>query len=86
MTRINRAYVKRLEDLIVQLDSTFSDIEAAQVTSSSNLPMKSEGSKAPSLERDMPLLHKEAEAIRCRRARGIVKRGQTNKSNGCPDE
>jgi hypothetical protein len=24
MTRINRAYVKRLEDLIVQLDATFS--------------------------------------------------------------
>jgi hypothetical protein len=30
MTRINRAYVKRLENLIVQLVSTFSDIETAR--------------------------------------------------------
>jgi hypothetical protein len=30
MTRINRAYVKRLENLILQLDATFSDIETAR--------------------------------------------------------
>jgi hypothetical protein len=35
----------------------------------------------------MPLLHKEAEAIRASRtARGAVKRGQANKSNGCSRE
>lgn len=67
--RINLAYVRRLEDLILQ----FSELENA----------RAEGN----LARHMPLLHREAEAIRAsRRARGIVKRGQTNKSNGCPDE
>jgi hypothetical protein len=66
--RINLAYVRRLEDLILQ----FSELENARAKGG--------------LARHMPLLHKEAEAIRCRRARGIVKRGQTNKSNGCPSE
>jgi hypothetical protein len=50
MTRINRAYVKRLEDLILQLDSTFSDIETARAKGY--------------LARDMPVLHKEADRIR----------------------
>ena len=30
MTRINRAYVKKLKDLILQLDATFSDLDAAR--------------------------------------------------------
>ncbi|WP_041357563.1 hypothetical protein [Nitrobacter hamburgensis] len=53
MTRINRAYVKRLENLILQLDATFSDIETARAKGY--------------LARDMPLLHKEADAIRASR-------------------
>jgi hypothetical protein len=67
--RINLAYVRRLEDLILQL----AEIENARAKGD--------------LARHMPLLHKEAEAIRAsRRARGTVKRGQTNKSNGCSHE
>ncbi len=50
MTRINRFYVKRLEDLIVQLDSTFSDIESSHTKGY--------------LARDMAALHKEADRIR----------------------
>jgi hypothetical protein len=62
MTRINRAYVKRLEDLIMQLDSTFSDIETAR--------------DKGYLARDMPALHMEADRIRAgRHARnGLTKR------------
>lgn len=48
--RINRAYVKRLEDLIVQLDSTFSDIESSHTKGY--------------LSRDMHALRKEADRIR----------------------
>jgi hypothetical protein len=50
MTRINRAYVRRLEDLIMQLDSTFSDIESSHTKGY--------------LSRDMAILHKEADRIR----------------------
>jgi len=53
MPLINRQYVKRLEDLILQLDATFSDLEAAR--------------RKGYLVRDMPLLHKEADGIRARR-------------------
>ena len=53
MTRINRAYIKRLENLTLQLDATFSDIETARAKGY--------------LARDMPLLHKEADAIRASR-------------------
>jgi hypothetical protein len=68
MTRINCAYVKRLEDLIVQLDATFSDIETARAKDY--------------LARDMPLLDKEADAIRTsRRAHDGLKSGPKNKSN-----
>jgi hypothetical protein len=64
--KINLAYVRRLEDLILQ----FSELENAR--------------NKGGLARDMPLLHKEAEAIRAsRRARGTLRRGQANKSNGC---
>jgi hypothetical protein len=67
--KINLAYVRRLEDLILQL----AELENA----------RAEGN----LARRMPLLHKEADAIRAsRRARGTVKRGQTNKSNSCSHE
>ena len=48
--KINRAYVKRLEDLIMQLDSTFSDIESSHTKGY--------------LSRDMAVLHKEADRIR----------------------
>ena len=49
---------KRLEDLIVQLDATFSDVEAAR--------------RKGYLARDMPLLHKEADAIRAGRLARIT--------------
>jgi hypothetical protein len=48
--RINRAYVRRLEDLIMQLDSTFSDIESSHTKGY--------------LSRDMAVLRKEADRIR----------------------
>jgi hypothetical protein len=48
--KINRAYVKRFEDLIMQLDSTFSDIESSNTKGY--------------LSRDMAVLHKEADRIR----------------------
>ncbi len=48
--KMNRAYVKKLEDLIFQLDSTFSDIETAR--------------EKGYLARDMPVLNKEADRIR----------------------
>lgn len=50
MPRINRAYVTRLEDLIMQLDSTFSDIESSHTKGY--------------LSRDMAVFHKEAGRIR----------------------
>jgi hypothetical protein len=54
--RMNRAYVKRLENLILRLDCTLSDLDAERATAN--------------LERDMPLLRKLADAIRAsRRAR-----------------
>jgi hypothetical protein len=62
MTRINRAYVKRLENLILQLDATLSDIETARAKGY--------------LARDMPLLHKEADAIRASRAARATTRKQ----------
>ena len=65
MGRINRTYVKELEDLILQLDSTFSDIESS----------KAKGY----ITRDMPRLHKAADGIRDRR-RGTMKSGRTKKS------
>jgi hypothetical protein len=68
MTRINRAYIKRLENLTLQLDATFSDIETARAKGY--------------LARDMPLLHKEADAIRASgRPRDSLKSGTKNKSN-----
>lgn len=73
MTRINRIYVRRLEDLIVQLDSTFSDIESSHTKGY--------------LARDMAVLHKEADALRAsRKARDTVKRGQSSKRKSCPGE
>jgi hypothetical protein len=73
MTRINRIYVRRLEDLIVQLDSTFSDIESSHTKGY--------------LARDMLALHKEADAIRAsRKARDTVKRRQSSKRKSCPGE
>ena len=60
--KMNRAYVKRLEDLIVQLDATFCDLEAA-------------GRKGY-LTRDMPSLHKEADGIRANRLSRISTRRQ----------
>lgn len=73
MTRINRAYVKRLEDLIMQLDSTFSDIESSHTKGY--------------LSRDMLALHKEADTIRAARsAHDTVRRGRTNKGNSRPGE
>jgi hypothetical protein len=53
MTRINRAYVKRLEDLILRLDATLTDPDPEQASQS--------------LERDMPALRKEADLIRAAR-------------------
>ncbi|MEH6951161.1 hypothetical protein V4R08_07390 [Nitrobacter sp. NHB1] len=68
MTRINRAYVKRLENLILQFDSTFSDIESSRAKGD--------------LARDMPVLHKEADAIRAsRKPRDSLNNGPKNKSN-----
>jgi hypothetical protein len=62
--KINLAYVRRLEELILQ----FSDLENARAKGD--------------LARDMPLLHKEAEAIRASRsARHSLRNGQKNKSN-----
>jgi len=58
-------YVKGLEDLILQLDATFSDLEAAK--------------RKGYLFRDMPLLHRAADGIRTKR--GTVKSGRENKSN-----
>jgi hypothetical protein len=56
MTRINRMYVRRLEDLILRLDDTLSELDPAHATAS--------------MERDMPVLRKEADRIRnSRRAR-----------------
>lgn len=46
-------YTKRLEDLILTLDSTFSDIEAAR--------------RKGYLRRDIPILHKQADEIRAKR-------------------
>jgi hypothetical protein len=61
--KMNRAYVKRLEDLIMQLDATFSDLEAAR--------------RKGYLARDMPILHKEADAIRAGRNARLPKHKQT---------
>jgi hypothetical protein len=73
MTRINRAYVRRLEDLILQIDATLSELEPARALGG--------------MERDMPVLRREADRIRdCRNARVTAGRGQANKSNGCTDE
>lgn len=47
-------YTKRLENLILTLDSTFSDIESSRAKGY--------------LRRDMPILRKEADAIRAKRA------------------
>jgi hypothetical protein len=52
--KMNRAYVRRLEDLIVHLDATLSDMEAAE--------------RKGYLTRDMPALHREADRIRGSRA------------------
>ena len=71
MPLVNRAYVKKLEDLILQLDSTFSDIESSRTKGY--------------IARDMPRLHKMADAIAARR-RATVKRGRSNKGNRRPDE
>jgi hypothetical protein len=54
MTRVNRAYVKRLEDLILQIDATLSELEPARASSG--------------MERDMPLLRREADRIRAGRS------------------
>jgi hypothetical protein len=48
--------IKHLEDLILTLDGTFSDIEASR--------------RKGYLRRDMPILHAEADAIRAKRAGG----------------
>ena len=54
--KINRAYVKRLENLIIRLDCTLCDLDSERATGN--------------LERDMPVLRKLADAIRAsRRAR-----------------
>jgi hypothetical protein len=45
-----RAYIKGLENLIIRLDCTLSDLDAERATGS--------------LERDMPVLRKEADRIR----------------------
>jgi hypothetical protein len=73
MIRINRAYVKRLENLILLLDAALSDTDAGRATAN--------------LERDMPVLRKEADAIRaCRAARERVRSNQKSKSNNCRAE
>lgn len=54
---------KDLEDLLLQLDATFSDIESAR--------------RKGYLVRDMPKLHKAADGIRAKRA--AVKGGRVNK-------
>lgn len=54
MNRINRAYVKRLEDLILRLDDTLSELDLAHATAS--------------MERDMPLLRRETDRIRAGRS------------------
>jgi zincin-like metallopeptidase len=56
-------YVKRLEDLIVQLDATFSDLEAAR--------------RKSFLARDMPLLHRRPTQSRPAGMRGFPKHKQT---------
>jgi hypothetical protein len=68
MTRINRAYVRRLKDLIVQLDSTFSDIESSHTKGYLSL--------------DMHSLHKEADRIRAgRHARNALKKRESGKDS-----
>lgn len=55
MTRVNRMYVRRLEDLILRIDDTLSELDPAHATAG--------------MERDMPVLRKEADRIRaCRNA------------------
>jgi len=60
--RMNRAYVKRLENVILRLDCTLSDLDAERATGN--------------LERDMPVLRRLAYAIRASR-RAREKREQT---------
>jgi hypothetical protein len=60
MAKLNRSYIKRLEDLILQLDSTFSDLETAK--------------RKGYLARDMPRLHKVADGIRDRRKARVIKK------------
>jgi hypothetical protein len=62
--RTNLAYVRRLEDLILQ----FSELENARAKGG--------------LARDMPLLHREAEAIRAsRQARDGLRSRRNNQSS-----
>jgi hypothetical protein len=58
MARLNRAYVKKLEDLILQLDTMFSDIETAW--------------EKGYLTRDILALKKEADIIRASRSKRIT--------------
>ena len=60
--RMNRAYIKRLENVILRLDCTLSDLDSERATGN--------------LERDMPFLRKAAETIRASR-RTREKREQT---------
>jgi hypothetical protein len=71
--RMNRAYVKRLENLIIRLDCTLCDLDAERATAN--------------LERDMPLLRKAADTIRAsRRARERARSNQKSRSNNCRAE
>jgi hypothetical protein len=58
MARLNRAYVKKLEDLILQLDTMFSDIETAW--------------EKGYLTRDILALKKEADIIRASRSKRVT--------------
>jgi hypothetical protein len=52
--KINRSYVRRLENLILRLDATLTDPDPEQASTS--------------LDRDMPVLRREADRIReCRK-------------------
>ena len=63
--KMNRAYVRRLENLIIQLDTTLSDMEAAQFRGD--------------LSRNMPMLQREADRIR--ESRATMGRASNAKSN-----
>lgn len=56
--RMNRAYVKKLEDLILQLDTMFSDIDTAW--------------EKGYLTRDILALKKEADIIRASRSARVT--------------